>query len=220
MGRPRQFSEPDAVAAASTVLVRRGFAGTSVDDLVRATGVNRASLYGVFGSKDGLFRRCLAAALEVLAGADGERADDAVPGGAARDGRGGRDSGIRTDGRTGVVKDPRVLLVGYGSSASTLGATRAGAEAARRAADLIAETAGGEIVETACLVGSAPRAARDIEISRKFIEDSIGFEAPSEEIERVFRSLGFGVESAGDGKWQVNVPTCRSDVDRPDDLVE
>lgn len=63
-----------------------------------------------------------------------ERADDAVPGGAARDGRGGRDSGIRTDGRTDVVKDPRVLLVGYGSSASTLGATRAGAEAARRAA--------------------------------------------------------------------------------------
>lgn len=79
MGRPRQFSEPDAVAAASTVLVRRGFAGTSVDDLVRATGVNRASLYGAFGSKDGLFRRCLAAALEVLDGADGERADDAAP---------------------------------------------------------------------------------------------------------------------------------------------
>lgn len=79
MGRPRQFSEPDAVAAASAVIVRRGFAGTSVDDLVRATGVNRASLYGVFGSKDGLFRRCLAAALEVLDGADGERADDAAP---------------------------------------------------------------------------------------------------------------------------------------------
>lgn len=93
-------------------------------------------------------------------------------------------------------------------------------EAARRAADLIAETAGGEIVETACLVGSAPRAARDIEISRKFIEDNIGFEAPSEEIERVFRSLGFGVESSGDGKWKVNVPTFRSDVDRPVDLVE
>lgn len=75
MGRPRQFSEPDAVAAASTVLVRRGFAGTSVDDLVRATGVNRASLYGVFGSKDGLFRRCLAAALDALDGAS-----DAQPG--------------------------------------------------------------------------------------------------------------------------------------------
>ena len=93
-------------------------------------------------------------------------------------------------------------------------------EAARRAADLIAETAGGEIVETACLAGSAPRAARDIRISRKFIEDSIGFEAAPEEIERVFRSLGFGVEGDGEGAWKVNVPTFRSDVERPVDLVE
>ena len=89
-------------------------------------------------------------------------------------------------------------------------------EAARRAA----ETAGGEIVETACLAGSAPRAARDIRISRKFIEDSIGFEAAPEEIERVFRSLGFGVEGDGEGAWKVNVPTFRSDVERPVDLVE
>lgn len=66
MGRPRQFNEPDAVAAASAVIAGHGFAGTSVDDLVRATGVNRASLYGVFGSKDGLFRRCLAGALDAL----------------------------------------------------------------------------------------------------------------------------------------------------------
>lgn len=40
--------------------------------------------------------------------------------------------GIRTDGVT-VVRDPRVLLVGYGASASTLGATRAGRQAARTA---------------------------------------------------------------------------------------
>ncbi|VEG28165.1 NAD(P)-binding domain-containing protein [Actinomyces howellii] len=42
-----------------------------------------------------------------------------------------RDSGIRMVGRVAVAADPRVLLVGYGSSASTHGATRAGAEAAR-----------------------------------------------------------------------------------------
>ena len=42
------------------------------------------------------------------------------------------EAGIRMEGRTGVAKDPRVLLVGYGASASTLGASRAGAEAARR----------------------------------------------------------------------------------------
>ena len=37
-----------------------------MDDLVRTTGVNRASLYGVFGSKDGLFQRCLTEALTAL----------------------------------------------------------------------------------------------------------------------------------------------------------
>ena len=42
------------------------------------------------------------------------------------------EAGIRMEGRTGVAKDPRVLLIGYGSSASTLSASRAGAEAARR----------------------------------------------------------------------------------------
>ena len=67
MGRPRTFSEPDVVARASAVFARRGFAATSVDDLVRATGVGRASLYGAFGSKDGLFQRCLSGVLAALA---------------------------------------------------------------------------------------------------------------------------------------------------------
>ena len=67
MGRPRTFSEPDVVARASAVFARRGFAATSVDDLVRATGVGRASLYGAGGSKDGLFQRCLSGALAALA---------------------------------------------------------------------------------------------------------------------------------------------------------
>ena len=67
VGRPRTFSEPDVVARASAVFARRGFAATSVDDLVRATGVGRASLYGAFGSKDGLFQRCLSGALAALA---------------------------------------------------------------------------------------------------------------------------------------------------------
>ncbi len=66
MGRPRAFSEFDVVASASAVFARRGFAATSVDDLVRATGVVRASLYGAFGSKDGLFQRCLSGALAAL----------------------------------------------------------------------------------------------------------------------------------------------------------
>lgn len=45
--------------------------------------------------------------------------------------------GIRVDGTT-VVRDPRVQLVGFGPSASTLGATRAGRVAARAAATFLA----------------------------------------------------------------------------------
>lgn len=79
MGRPRTFSEPDVVARASAVFARRGFAATSVDDLVRATGVGRASLYGAFGSKDGLFQRCLSGALAALAPGPSGPSDPADP---------------------------------------------------------------------------------------------------------------------------------------------
>ena len=44
--------------------------------------------------------------------------------------------GVRLDG-TRVVRDPRVHLVGYGPSASTIGANRAGRVAAREIAALL-----------------------------------------------------------------------------------
>ena len=47
--------------------------------------------------------------------------------------------GIRTRDVVEVVRDPRVLLVGYASSASTVGATRAGRSAALRAVERIRE---------------------------------------------------------------------------------
>ena len=59
MGRPRQFEEAAAVNAAVAVFQQRGYASTSVDHLVEATGVHRGSLYGVFGSKHELFVRAL-----------------------------------------------------------------------------------------------------------------------------------------------------------------
>lgn len=64
MGRPRQFEETAAVDAAGAVFRTRGYAATSVDALVEATGVHRGSLYGVFGSKRSLFIRALEAARE------------------------------------------------------------------------------------------------------------------------------------------------------------
>ena len=62
MGRPREFDEDQAVAAAAEVFRRRGYAATSVEHLVAATGVHRGSLYGTFGSKHGLLLRTLEAA--------------------------------------------------------------------------------------------------------------------------------------------------------------
>jgi len=43
------------------VFWRRGFASTSVDDLVREAGTTRHSLYQEFGGKDRLFEQCLIA---------------------------------------------------------------------------------------------------------------------------------------------------------------
>ena len=93
-------------------------------------------------------------------------------------------------------------------------------DASRRAVDLILETAGGEVVGSTCKVGAAPRGDRDIEISRANIIDSLGFEVGNGDISKAFASLGFAVTDLGGDKWRVTVPSFRSEVDRPIDLVE
>ena len=55
MARPKAFEPDHALDAAMGVFWAKGFEATSVADLVEATGVNRASLYGTFGDKDRLF---------------------------------------------------------------------------------------------------------------------------------------------------------------------
>jgi TetR/AcrR family transcriptional repressor of nem operon len=57
MARPRKFTEPDAVAAAYGQFNETGYHGTSVEDLSRATGLSKGSLYGAFGDKETLFQR-------------------------------------------------------------------------------------------------------------------------------------------------------------------
>jgi len=60
MGRPRSFDESTILDKALEVFWSRGFEGTSIQDLVDATGLGRASLYGAFGDKQQLFEKVIA----------------------------------------------------------------------------------------------------------------------------------------------------------------
>jgi AcrR family transcriptional regulator len=58
-GRPRAFDEDEAIETAMRLFWRHGYEGVGMSELTRAIGVAPPSLYGVFGSKAGLYRRAL-----------------------------------------------------------------------------------------------------------------------------------------------------------------
>lgn len=68
MARPRAFDQERVVGAAQQVFWRRGFHASSVEELLRATGLGQSSLYNAFGSKDGLFAECLGVYLDEAQG--------------------------------------------------------------------------------------------------------------------------------------------------------
>lgn len=59
MPRPRTFDEDDVIDRARRRFAEGGFDGTSLDDLLEATGLGRQSLYNTFGGKKELFMRAL-----------------------------------------------------------------------------------------------------------------------------------------------------------------
>ncbi|MFB4300906.1 TetR/AcrR family transcriptional regulator [Actinomadura sp. NTSP31] len=59
MAGRKQFDMDTALDAAMIQFWRAGYADTSLDDLSRATGLNRSSIYSSLGDKDTLFLRCL-----------------------------------------------------------------------------------------------------------------------------------------------------------------
>ncbi|ASL47977.1 HTH-type transcriptional repressor ComR [Burkholderia sp. AD24] len=58
-GRPREFDTNTVLASASQVFWNHGYHATSIDDLCKATGLLRGSLYGVFGDKHGIMLAAL-----------------------------------------------------------------------------------------------------------------------------------------------------------------
>ena len=58
-GRPRSFECEQVLDAAIPIFWERGYDGASLDDLTKAMGIGRPSLYAAFGDKRGLFLRVL-----------------------------------------------------------------------------------------------------------------------------------------------------------------
>lgn len=89
-----------------------------------------------------------------------------------------------------------------------------------RAAILIAQLAGGEILRGVLDVYPEPKYRTFIELRRREIQRILGAEVPWEETERILRTLGFQVVRRGTEGWRVTPPLSRLDVDREVDLVE
>lgn len=59
MPKVKQFDEAEVLSRAKEVFSEKGYNGTSMDDLVQATGLSRSSIYDTFGDKHGLFLKSL-----------------------------------------------------------------------------------------------------------------------------------------------------------------
>lgn len=59
MARPREFDADHVLNKAMRVFWEKGYEGTSLRDLLAATGLNKQSLYGAFGNKQDLYLAAL-----------------------------------------------------------------------------------------------------------------------------------------------------------------
>jgi AcrR family transcriptional regulator len=55
MGRPKEFTREDVLLKAIPVFWKKGFSKTTLQDLERATGVNKSGLYSEFRNKKAIF---------------------------------------------------------------------------------------------------------------------------------------------------------------------
>ena len=98
-------------------------------------------------------------------------------------------------------------------------------EAAYRAVDLLLETAGGAVVGPVCKVGGERPWSREITVTPAYVNAKTGFPIPVDDQRAALEALGLAVvreDPAAEGgpAWTVSVPSWRSDLDRPIDLVE
>ncbi|MCW2881525.1 MAG: TetR family transcriptional regulator [Sphaerisporangium sp.] len=77
MARPRQFDEERVLHAVRDQFWNAGYAATSLQDLMRVSGLGKGSLYAAFGDKHQLFLRALRSYLDDSLGYLREKLDSA-----------------------------------------------------------------------------------------------------------------------------------------------
>lgn len=92
-------------------------------------------------------------------------------------------------------------------------------EAAERAAQLMSEIAGGEVLEGTVAVQSATFTEKTVSITLERINRSLGTTLSSEVVAEIFDRLQFAYEEKG-GTFNVTVPTRRNDISIEEDLIE
>ncbi|MDI1250468.1 MAG: phenylalanine--tRNA ligase subunit beta [Lacunisphaera sp.] len=97
-------------------------------------------------------------------------------------------------------------------------------EAACRAIDLILETAGGTVVSPVFKVGGDRPWSREIKVTPDYVRAKVGFHIPDEDMRDALQGLNLAIvaehETHGVLEWTVRIPSYRTDLDRPIDLVE
>ena len=145
---------------------------------------------------------------------------------------GGADSGV-TDSTTDVLLEAawfrpgEIRRVARRIGVSTDSSHRfardvdpAGVElASRLATDLLVELAGAQVAGPVVAVGQPPRADVTIELPAGYVAAKLGTPVADADVSAAFARLGFTVKASAAG-FSVLVPSFRSDVTRPIDLVE
>jgi AcrR family transcriptional regulator len=60
MARPRSFNEDDILDIVTKLFWMHGYTATSLSLIIKATKLQKGSIYAAFGSKEELFKKCLA----------------------------------------------------------------------------------------------------------------------------------------------------------------
>ncbi len=98
-------------------------------------------------------------------------------------------------------------------------------EDAHRTIDLILETAGGQVVGPCCKAGEDRPWKTEINLTPAYVRRQLGFDVADEEMKAALAALELPVvredlTADGQPQWTVSIPSWRSDLDRPIDLVE